>query len=38
MSYAGLFDTGEGLLKAFRAALGIESSVFAPDAGKLVFA
>jgi acyl homoserine lactone synthase len=38
MSYAGLFDTGEGPLKAFRAALGIESSVLAPDAEKLVFA
>ncbi len=38
MSYAGLFDTGEGPLKAFRAALSIESSVLAPDAEKLVFA
>jgi acyl homoserine lactone synthase len=38
MSYAGLFDTGESPLKAFRAALGIETSVLAPDARELVFA
>ena len=36
MSYAGLF--GEGPLKAFRAALGIERSVLAPGAKELVFA
>ena len=38
MSYAGLFDTGEGPLKAFRAATGIEHSVLAPDAKELAFA
>jgi acyl homoserine lactone synthase len=38
MSYAGLFETGEGPLKAFRAALGIERSVLAPGAKELVFA
>jgi N-acyl-L-homoserine lactone synthetase len=38
MSYAGLFDTGEGPLKAFRAALGVERSVLAPGAKELVFA
>ena len=38
MSYAGLFDTGEGPLRAFRAALGVESSVLAPGAKELVFA
>ncbi len=32
MSYAGLFDTGEGPLKALRAAFGIERSVLAPGA------
>jgi hypothetical protein len=36
MSYAGLF--GEGPLRAFRAALGIERSVLAPGAKELVFA
>jgi acyl homoserine lactone synthase len=38
MSYAGLFDTGEGPLKAFRAAAGIETSVLAPGAKELAFA
>jgi N-acyl-L-homoserine lactone synthetase len=38
MSYAALFDTGEGPLKAFRAATGIEHSVLAPDAKELAFA
>jgi N-acyl-L-homoserine lactone synthetase len=37
MSYAGLFDTGEGPLQAVRAPLGIEGSVFAPDALELAF-
>ncbi len=34
MSYAGLFDTGEGPLLAFREALGITGSVLAPDVAK----
>jgi hypothetical protein len=38
MSYAGLFETGEGPLKAFRAAAGIEHSVLAPGARELAFA
>jgi hypothetical protein len=39
MSYAGLFDIGgEGPLEAFRAALGFEGSVLAPDAKELAFA
>ena len=38
MCYAGLFDTGEGPLKAFRAATGIEHSVLAPDAKEIAFA
>ena len=38
MSYAGLFDTGEGPLRAFRAATGIEHSVLAPDAKEIAFA
>lgn len=38
MSYAALFDTGEGPLKAFRAATGIERSVLAPGAGEIAFA
>jgi len=38
MSYAGLFDIGEGVLQALRAALGIEGSVLAPDAKELAFA
>jgi acyl homoserine lactone synthase len=37
MSYAGLFDTGEGPLQAVREPLGIEGSVFAPDAQELAF-
>jgi N-acyl-L-homoserine lactone synthetase len=37
MSYAGLFDTGEGPLKAIRAAAGIENSVLAPGARELAF-
>lgn len=38
MSYAGLFDTGEGPLKAFRAATGIDRSVLAPGAKEMAFA
>ena len=39
MSYAGLFDIGgEGPLEAFRASLGFEGSVLAPDARELAFA
>ncbi len=38
MSYAGLFDTGEGPLQAFRAALGIEGSVLTPQANELAVA
>jgi acyl homoserine lactone synthase len=38
MSYAGLFDTGEGPLKAFRAALGVQDSVLAPGAKELALA
>ena len=38
MSYAGLFDTGEEPLRAFRAAAGIENSVLAPGARELAFA
>jgi acyl homoserine lactone synthase len=38
MSYAGLFDTGEGPLKAFRAAAGIDRSVLAPGAKEVAFA
>jgi acyl homoserine lactone synthase len=38
MSYAGVFDTGEGPLKAFQQALGIERSVLAPGAKELAFA
>jgi N-acyl-L-homoserine lactone synthetase len=37
MSYAGLFDTGDGPLQAVRAPLGIEGSVLAPDAQELAF-
>jgi N-acyl-L-homoserine lactone synthetase len=37
MSYAGLFDTGEGPLQAVRAPLGIKGSVLAPDALELAF-
>ncbi len=38
MSYAGLFDTGEVPLKAFRAATGIDRSVLAPGAKEMAFA
>lgn len=38
MSYAGLFDTGEGPLAAFRAAAGVDHSVLAPGARELAFA
>jgi hypothetical protein len=38
MCYAGLFDTGEGPLRAFRAATGIGSSVLAPGAKEIAFA
>jgi acyl homoserine lactone synthase len=38
MSYAGLFDVGEGPLRATRGVLGIEGSVLAPDAKELAFA
>jgi len=35
MSYAGLFDTGEGPLQAIRDALGIENSVLTPQPNEL---
>ncbi len=38
MCYAALFDTGEGPLKAFRAATGIDRSVLAPGAQEIAFA
>jgi N-acyl-L-homoserine lactone synthetase len=38
MSYAGLFDTGEGPLQAIRNALGIEGSVLTPKTKELAFA
>jgi len=38
MCYAALFDTGEGQLKAFRAATGIDDSVLAPGAKEIAFA
>jgi len=38
MCYAGLFETGEGPLKAFRAATGIDYSVLAPGAQEIAFA
>jgi N-acyl-L-homoserine lactone synthetase len=38
MCYAALFDTGEGPLKAFRAATGIGASVLAPGAKEIAFA
>jgi N-acyl-L-homoserine lactone synthetase len=38
MCYAALFDTGEGPLKAFRAAAGIQNSVLAPGAQEIAFA
>jgi len=37
MSFAGLFDTGEGPLQAFREPLGITGSVLAPDAQEIAF-
>ena len=36
MSYAGLFDVGEGPLQAIRDTLGIEGSVLGPDARDLL--
>ena len=38
MCYAGLFDTGEGPLQAFRALAGIQHSVLAPGAKEIAFA
>jgi len=38
MSYAGLFDTGEGPLQAIRDALGIEGSVLTPKTKEHAFA
>jgi N-acyl-L-homoserine lactone synthetase len=38
MCYAALFDTGEGPLKAFRAATQIDHSVLAPGAKEMAFA
>jgi acyl homoserine lactone synthase len=38
MCYAALFDTGEGPLKAFRAATGVASSVLAPGAREIAIA
>ncbi len=38
MCYAALFDTGEGPLRAFRAATRINHSVLAPDAAEIAFA
>jgi acyl homoserine lactone synthase len=38
MCYAGLFDTGEGPLKTFRAASGIDHSVLGPGAQEIAFA
>ncbi len=38
MSYAGLFDTGEGPLQSIRKALGIEGSVLTPETRELAFA
>jgi N-acyl-L-homoserine lactone synthetase len=38
MCYAGLFDTGEGPLQAFRAVAGIQHSVLAPGAKEIAFA
>jgi N-acyl-L-homoserine lactone synthetase len=35
MSYAGLFDTGEGPLQSIRDAVGIEGSVLAPEPKRL---
>jgi N-acyl-L-homoserine lactone synthetase len=38
MSYAALFDTGEGPLQVFRETLGIVGSVFTPETRQLVAA
>jgi acyl homoserine lactone synthase len=38
MCYAGLFDTGEGPLQAFRTVAGVQHSVLAPGAREMVFA
>jgi N-acyl-L-homoserine lactone synthetase len=38
MSYAGLFDTGEGPLQAIREALGIEGSVLSPEVAEFALA
>ena len=38
ISYAGLFDTGDGPLKAFRAATGIDHSVLVLGAQEIAFA
>jgi acyl homoserine lactone synthase len=38
MCYAGLFDTGEEPLRAFRAVAGIEHTVLAPGAKEIAFA
>jgi acyl homoserine lactone synthase len=38
MSYAARFDTGVDILAAFRASVGIDGSVLAPDARDLAFA
>jgi acyl homoserine lactone synthase len=38
MCYAALFDTGEGPLRAFRVATGIDWSVLAPGAQEIAFA
>lgn len=38
MSYAGLFDTGEGPLQSIRNAVGIEGSVLTPWPNELAFA
>jgi acyl homoserine lactone synthase len=38
MCYAGLFDTGEGPLQAFRAVAGIQDSVLAPGANEIALA
>jgi acyl homoserine lactone synthase len=38
MCYAGLFDTGEAPLQAFRAVAGVQHSVLAPGAREIAFA
>ena len=38
MTYAGLFDTGEGPLQSIRDAVGIQGSVLAPSTRELAFA